>query len=117
MAFDWGETKAEMQQAVHDTMQRACTVMVTPSSDAVTLTCRWHSKIGLFGDMDSQGYAQFVDTIDRLIFNRPELTAKGIVLDDRSVVSFDFSPQKLRLDVKQPYDGRVEEVWTVVRGG
>jgi hypothetical protein len=115
MAFDWAATKASLRQTVHDVLQVSATVVVAPGQDAQGISVRWHDKINRFGNLDNAGWAQTVEGIDRLIFNRPELEAKGITLSSNSVVTLDAAGDKFQLDVKEPPNGPVEEVWVVMR--
>jgi hypothetical protein len=115
MEFDWAEAKACARQTVHDVLQVAATVVVAPGQDAQDISVRWHDKINRFGNLDNAGWAQTVEGIDRLIFNRPELETKGIVLSGNSTVTLNAAGDKFQLDVKEPPNGPVEEVWVVVR--
>ena len=114
-SFDWAATKATLRQTVHDVLQVDATVVVVPGDDPLPITTRWHDKINRFGNLENAGWAQVVEGIDRLIFNRPELTSKGIVLTSNSVVTLLAAGDKFQLDVKEPPNGPVEEVWVVVR--
>lgn len=114
-SFDWTSTKALIRQTVHDVLQVGATVIVAPGGEAQDITVRWHDKINRFGNLENAGWAQTVEGIDRLIFNRPELTSKSIVLTDKSVVTLNAAGDKFQLDVKEPPNGPIEEVWVVAR--
>lgn len=115
MGFDFAAAKAQARQAVHDTLKVAATVEVFPGNGPQDITVRWHDRINRFGNLENTGWAEVIEGIDRLIFNIPELTSKGIVLTDKSSVTLLASGLKFRLDAKQPVDGPVEEIWVVVR--
>jgi hypothetical protein len=114
-SFDWAETKAEIRQAVHDVLKVDAAVVVAPGDEPLDITVRWHDKINRFGNLENAGWAQTVEGIDRLIFNRPELTSKGIVLSSNSIVTLNAAGDKFQLDVKEPPNGPIEEIWVVVR--
>jgi hypothetical protein len=114
-SFDWATLKAETRQTVHDVLKVDAVVVVAPGDDALPITVRWHDKINRFGNLENAGWAQTIEGIDRLIFNRPELTSKGIVLSSHSIVTLNAAGDKFQLDLKEPPNGPVEEVWIVVR--
>jgi hypothetical protein len=114
-SFDWAATKALIRQTVHDVLQVDATVVVAPGDAPQAVTVRWHDKINRFGNLENAGWAQVVEGIDRLIFNKPELTSKAIVLTSNSVITLLSGGDKFQLDVKEPPQGPVEEIWVVMR--
>lgn len=112
------QLKAEVRNIVHDVMASNCEYVapVSPTPAAVSLGVRFHTKIQKFGDLTDTGYAEFIEGVTRLVFNREELDAKTVSLKENGFVTLTH-PQwrgaKFRLVTKEPYEGPVEEVWHV----
>lgn len=86
----------------------------------VDITVRWHHRIDRFGDIESGGYAEQIDGIERALFNRELLAENGVVLRRNGIVTLtegEWGGVKLRLDTKEPRDGPVEEIWGVAAIG
>lgn len=82
------------------------------------LSVRWHNKQQLVGDMDSGGYAQIIDGIERIIFMRDELASAGITLEEGDTVVITaegFDNVALILKTQEPVVGPVEVIWQVAR--
>jgi len=126
MSFDFAKLKAEVRQVVHDTLAVPCLYHGADDFDEVgpgmpveppELRIRWHTKIDRFGDIDDVGYAELIEGVNRVIFNRPQLAEKGVVLhagDEIEMTSPQFQGTWLVLVAREPHDGPTEEVWTVV---
>lgn len=113
-SFDWQKLKANTRQIVHDTFAGGSTYLDPSLNTPVDLDVRWHNKSVLGGDLESGGYAEIVEGIERVIFNIPQLELKGITLKARALVTM-ADGTKLRLSVKNPKVGPIEEVWDVTR--
>ncbi|QJI52237.1 hypothetical protein [Cronobacter phage JC01] len=112
------EVKAKARRAVHSAFRLDATYQDASLDAAVPVTVRWHNRIVIQGDYDSSGYANIIDGIERIIFNREELDALGI--DPRSggvlvITEPGFDNAVLYLDAREPMVGPIEEKWWVKR--
>ena len=114
--FDFAALKARTRQIVHDTMATDAEYTHPHLVGAVGLRIRWHNKIAQYGDLLDTGYAEVVEGINRVIFNRPELDEKSVTLKAGGYIRL-LAPQYggalLILDVQEPVVGPVELVWKV----
>lgn len=126
MAFNWSAIKASTRRAVHDTFKVRALYHDPRMSEPMPVSVRWHNKIGVIGQETNQGYAEVIEGIDRVIFNREELEKSAIITPDRNpimpmkggtiqLVDPLFNNSVLRLDSREPIVGPVDEVWNVVR--
>lgn len=116
--FNWLDVKAQARGIVHETFRVAATYQDANLIDPVPLHVRWHNRIARFGDLDSQGYAQVLEGIERLIFSRDELATLGVSLHYQGVVSLSdarYQGAQFWLDSREPTVGPVEEIWEVTR--
>lgn len=114
------ELKAKTRRAIHGVFSVRAQYQDFTMAAAVDITVRWHHRIDRFGDIESGGYAEQIDGIERAIFNREELAEKGVVLRRRGLVTLtegEWGGAVLRLDTKEPRDGPVEEIWGVAAIG
>lgn len=116
-AFDFQGAKKAARRIVHDTLSGLSTYTAPQSSVSTALYVRWHHKIDRFGDPESAGYAEVIEGVERIIFDREELAAKGIVVGRNGIVTMDEDgvSVKLRLETQEPVEGPIEEIWNVVR--
>lgn len=84
--------------------------LVTP----VGLRVRWHNKIQLVGDLESGGYAESIEGIERIIFDREELAQKAVTLQYLGLVIM-ADGTRLRLHTQEPIVGPIEVIWQVSR--
>ena len=112
--FDWQKLKARTRQIVHNTFAGSSTYLDPSLSVPVPLDVRWHNKMVVGGDLESGGYAEIVEGIERIIFNVPQLELVALVPKVRALVTMEDGT-KLRLTVKEPKVGPVEEIWQVTR--
>ena len=111
--------KARTRRNVH----RAFAVPCLFGDDSVALTARFHDKMSLGGDIEpGVGYANIIEGITRVIFDREELAAADggfgvtptrgdrIVFPDYMGISGDLT---VELDARDPYDGPIDEKWSV----
>lgn len=113
------QLKAEVRNIVHDIMASSAEYVAPgiPTPKAVPLGVRFHTKIQAFGDAGSTGYAEFIEGITRLVFNREELDRLGVNLKANGFIMLthpEWRNAKFRLDAREPFEGPVEEVWHVV---
>lgn len=113
----FAEEKLALRTAVHETFAVAATYRDAQTPAPVALTVRWHSKDAMpYGDVESDGYAQLLSRIDRLVFNRTEVTAAGVRLRRGGRVVFsDYGDAVFELDLEDPRDGPVTTAWSVTR--
>jgi hypothetical protein len=105
------------RQAAHEVFA-ARGLHIDASGVQTELRVRWHGKQVIEGA--PAGYAQSLDMNERVIFDRGELTAKGIdPQKDDTVIFPDFAraagPLTVYLSTREPYDGPVNLVWYVSR--
>lgn len=115
--------KAAARRAVH----AALSVQALYSDDytiiPIPLRVRWHMKQQLVGQLDSGGYAEMIEGIERIVFDVQELTAKGvdlmrtgtIELTDLAYQHPDGSRPTFELEVQELDTGPVERIWKVTR--
>lgn len=119
MAYDHAATRRLRAKVVHDTLAIAATYFDDSLAAPVELRVRWHNKQTLRGDLDSQGYSQFIDSIDRVVFSPSELIEKGIEVVRGALVTITalgFDNAKLHIDTRDETAGPGEEIWLVGKG-
>jgi len=119
MAGNFAAIKAKARRDVH----RAFGVAAS-HTDVVSgvltedLSVRWHNKQVLLGDLQDSGYASVIEGIERVIFERAELVAKGITLKKGDVITITaegFENAKLIIHEREPIVGPIEVKWWVAR--
>ena len=114
MAFNFADAKRLVRQTVHETLGVAGFYKATSVSTPVPIRVRWHSKIDRFGDLESSGYAEVIEGIDRVIFYTVDARAIGV--SRTGVISIpELSIDGLVLSSLEPADGPYEEIWNVSR--
>lgn len=89
----------------------------------IPLKVRWHMKQQLVGQLDSGGYAETIEGIERIIFDMEELTAKGVELMRTGIVELtdleylqpDGNKPTFELEVQELDTGPIERIWKVTR--
>lgn len=97
----------------------------------VELTARWHNKIVNMGDLDGEGYAEFIEGLDRVVFDAtearkfdvrpggqiwfPDLGSGFGAAFGSPLGGSGIAPPKFNLRVRNPDDGPFEEVWEITR--
>lgn len=125
-SFDWAKLKASTRRLVHDVFKVNALYQDAFMSEPIAVTVRWHNKIGVVGQETNDGYAEVIEGVDRLVFNRDELMSLARFMDNRKplvpvkggkVKLTDplFNGAILVLDTKEPTTGPVDEVWNVTR--
>lgn len=118
----WRDQKAELRTAVHTAFALPCVFQARAGGDPVTaLTVRFYDKNRTGGALNAGGWAQIQEGVTRIVFNRDELTLLGVVPVQYDTVTFaDYfatgDDLVVKLQVKEPHDGPVEERWTVSQG-
>jgi hypothetical protein len=116
MAFDFAALKSRSRQALHDALAVPADYIDEDLVMPAELTVRWHNKINRFNSADELGLAEYIEGIDRVIFNIPQLEAQGVVLKAGGEVTLThpaFEGAVLVLSAKEPQVGPIEEIWLV----
>ncbi|EPS7029911.1 hypothetical protein IPC622_22590 [Pseudomonas aeruginosa] len=113
MAFSFAEAKAQLRRAVHSTLGVAAFYQDDSMSTPQPIRVRWHSKIARFGDLESSGWAERIEGIDRVIFAAADARQLNVRYAGR--VTIPEYGIELILDAKEPADGPEEEIWLVAR--
>lgn len=114
---DFASIKAEARQAVHDYLSVPATYIDPSLTEPVPINIRWHNKIDRFGDLDTGKWAEVIEGIHRIIFNRPELTELALTPRKNGKVTltmYDITTT-FNLDTMEPDTGPIEIIWMVVR--
>lgn len=115
MVGRFAEYKALCRQTVHDVLAVSALYSDSTLSQPVPITARYHTKLALMGNLDHQGYAQVIEGLKYIIFNRPEVTSLGLTLRQRGTVTFPDYGISLVLDVLDEHDDQIEIKWSVVK--
>ena len=117
MAFSLSETKRIARQAVHGLASIAVLYNDATLIAPVTVTARYHNKLSrpMDGGFEGDGYAQIIESIDRLIFSETNLTEADVELRQGGTVTFEDYNIVFVLDVLEPPNGPENVYWTVVR--
>lgn len=106
-----------MRRTVHSTFGVSC--VLDTGSGTFPLSARFHDKIAIGGDIEPTiGYANTIEGVTHVVFNREELTALSVVPDRNMLLTFtDYlatgQDMVVRLDTRIPYDGPIDEKWSV----
>lgn len=112
-AFNWQDLKARTRRIVHTTFAGSATYKDNSLIAPVGLNVRWHNKIQLVGALE-EGYAETIEGIERIIFDRDELALKQVNLVHKGQVVMEDGT-RLRLETQEPIVGPVEVIWQVAR--
>lgn len=118
--MDLAAAKLRARKAVHDTMAVAVewsdgvTTLPEGGPDKTVLSARWGNRMVRSDALGSE-YAEIFEGVDRLIFQRPQLDALGIVLKRTQTVRFPDYNVTFELDQRQEGDGPLNLYWTVTR--
>lgn len=113
-SFNWNELKASTRRIVHDTFAGEAMYSDVSLSEPVTLDVRWHNRIARNGELESGGYAEIVEGIERVIFDIEELNRKGVSPMAHGRIEL-ADGTVLRLQVCEPIVGPIEVIWEVAR--
>lgn len=94
----WSDIKAGTRLVVHETFG-VLVQYAPPSGIAKDVTVRFHTKHKRFGDLDRQGYAEVIEDISQILFQKSEVTTVRL-----GVVTFPDG-SRFRLDLKKEDEG------------
>lgn len=118
MPSNFAAIKAKARRDIHDGLSIAATHRAVLSGLITDLAVRWHSKQVLLGDFQDTGYANVVEGIERIIFDREELQAKSVILREGDVITITaegYDNVQLMLKVREQVRGPIEQPWEVAR--
>lgn len=118
MPFDFAAAKATAARVVHDTFKVEAWCTPPGSSEGVLLHVRCHSRQTLQGNLTDEGYADYIEGVDRVIFDADELSEKNVDLKRAWQImptSDIFMGVAFSLDAKEQFTGPIKEVWKVSR--
>lgn len=113
-AFDLAVLKAQARQSVHDTLAVSA-VYQDDDTQPTGITVRWHNKLARAGALDGGFDVEVIEGINRLVFNEPEITSKGITLRHDGRVTIPQYNLTFSLDSQEPGDGPTNIYWTVAQ--
>lgn len=113
--FDMMALKSQARRVLHDTLSIPVIYKHEPMVKHEDLNVRIHSKISRFGDLLDHGWAEYIENVNRIIFNREQLGEKQLILKSGGVVTSDFKDIiiKWKLIASEPLEGPVEVIWQV----
>lgn len=112
------QIKAKARKAVHAAFSYSATYKDGTLNAPVPVNVRWHNRLVMLGDYDQSGYASVIDGIERVIFDRSELSKLGIEPMRGAVVVITdegMNETRLTLDTREKHVGPLEEKWMVAR--
>lgn len=118
MAYDRAASVAAARRIVHKTMRVNATYQDSLMAGPEAITVRWHNRLNLQGNLVEAGYADVIEGVNRVVFNREELAEKSVVLHSGGVITLTDAVNNgvvLVLDVKEPDTGPINFVWGVVK--
>lgn len=115
--------KARARRALHAAMSLDAEYQHANNAAPADVKIRWHTKQALMGELDNGGYAERIESVNRLIFNLEELTEKQIELHrggkvtivDADYVSETGERPRFILELEEEDTGPIERTWQVVR--
>lgn len=116
--FDWASAITNARKIVHDTFRVLVQYEdISTPGVLVPLYVRWHDRLTLVGNVVDAGYADVLEGVDRIIFEREELVQKDVLLHRAGKVHFGATYQNavLILEALEQSDGPVNVVWKVSR--
>lgn len=81
-------------------------------SGRMPITARFHDRISPF-QAPTTGYAAIIEGITRVVLNREQLAALGVVTKQYDIIEFVDYGLFVKLQQRDPYDGPITEKWTV----
>lgn len=122
--MSWAQMKALARRAVHTAFCVSASYQPPdPDAEPVALKVRWHTKQHLVGQLDSGGYAEMVEGITKIVFDKDELLQKEVTLERLGVVTLlpleylDRNGQApvFILELEDEDTGPVGDTWQVTR--
>ncbi len=110
----WAEAKRQARRTVH--AQFAVSALYSdPETTDAPVTCRYHSKLVTHGELGSEGFAEVLENVTRLVFNETELATLALTLHAGAVVVLTDYDLAFTLAEFVPKDGPEDIVWNVTR--
>lgn len=106
------EAMAALRRDVHEVFALPCRY-TGPGEPPRDLSVRFHDKNRQQVSVDTTGWATIMEGVTRVVFNREELADKNVTPRVNGKVYFWVNDLELKLVLMDPYDGPVEERWTV----
>lgn len=116
MAFEFAAAKRLLRRAVHTTFGIDATYEDPHLAAPAPLRIRWHNKLAVYGDIENTGYPSTIESIDKVVFDRDDLLARGIEIRRGGIIKIiadGFEGQSLIADTRDPRCGPIEEIWMV----
>lgn len=115
MAFNFALAKAALRQTVHDTFGVGAFYKDGSLSVPTPIRARYnHKKQERIGDLVETGYAEVVESVERVVLRPCDTPALTFTRNGR--VTFDDLPGvEFLLTFREPIKNAGEEVWQVVR--
>lgn len=123
MAFDFAKALGKVRQIVHSTFRMEALYSEKTLAAPVPLGVRWSYKQMATGDIESEGYPAIIDFVEKVIFDKAELVARGVTVTRGARITFTAEgfTATLIVDMQDEDDsGPVDEAWRVSkapRGG
>lgn len=117
MGFDFTSQVAAMRKVTQKVLGALAYYEDLVNPGLVALQVRWHSRVAVTGDLADVGYANIIDGVNRIIFDRDELAEKGVELARGGKITFSSEHlvgTVLILGEREPHKGPVEEIWQVM---
>ncbi len=115
MSFSLADLKRDARQAMHDTLSITAAYMDDSLAAPLAVQVRVHNRIVREMDMPGNGMTEMLSSIDRIIFDREALADDEVALRRGGIITVPEWETTFELDIRDAYDGPVEEIWTVVR--
>lgn len=116
MAFDFAAAKLLSRRVVHETLGVDGLYQDNSMSTPEPIRVRWHSKIDRFGDLESAGYAEVIEGIDRVILSAAQARSLNVSHGGTITIPMaDIGPVVLSLAAEEEADGPYLECWTVAK--
>lgn len=112
--FDFASLKAQCRQAIHEMFSVDAWYHDKDLPEKVAIRVRWHSRINRFGNLDDAGWAEMIEGVDRIIFERDEVAPLSI-RSGGLVYIHSMDEAAFTLKAQEPSDGPFEETWSVAR--
>lgn len=112
IGFDLAALKASSRQSLHTALAVAA-VYEDSETSPTPITVRSHNKMVRAGALDGGFGVEVFEGLDRLIFNDPELTSKGIILYHGGYVTIPQYGLRYSLEAQEQSDGPLNIYWTV----
>jgi hypothetical protein len=110
----WFDIRTKARRDVHAAFSVPGLYEDPSTAEPVELAVRWHNQFGIpTGDVAGGNYAQILETVDRIVFDGPELVEKGLTLRRGGKITLVEYGLTFELDVREPNTSPGTVVWTV----